>query len=384
MNLWQLRVFLVVSETGSFSAAATTLHMTQPGVSQQIRSLETYLGTQLFVRRGHGVELTAAGTDLLDPARRLLNLSELTERTLMSRRGEVSGRIRVGCALPSGGYIFHNWLADFRSRFPDVAVHLEQSEPGPLLSGLRAQELDAGLVLGRMRGRGLMHHRIMEDPLTWIVPLNHQWSWSALLSQTGEHVQFTSAAEARKAGETDDGQADDEGGPPAVKLLMLKEEPLVLEHGVGESHADARRALNDTLEERGLTVRDLRVVLELPSPMCVACAVAEGIGVGLVPRSIANRLVGQVVPVRVEGFSLAQHVYLVRDRKALHSPAVNAWWKFVESKVTKDAEIGEQGGAASPETTSQPTRKDPPRSSKFVKLNTSPSIQKVEVPVERS
>ena len=87
INLWQLQVFLVVYETGSFSSAATRLHMTQPGVSQQIRSLENYLGTKLFVRRGHGVELTAAGEGLIDSARRLITLSETTERMLMSRRG---------------------------------------------------------------------------------------------------------------------------------------------------------------------------------------------------------------------------------------------------------------------------------------------------------
>ena len=114
INLWQLRVFLVVYETGSFSAAAIRLHLTQPGVSQQIRALENYLNTKLFVRRGHGVELTAAGDSLVDPARRLITLSETTERTLISKRGEVSGRIRLGCALPSGSYIFSRWIQEFR------------------------------------------------------------------------------------------------------------------------------------------------------------------------------------------------------------------------------------------------------------------------------
>src|SRR5437667_1401564 len=115
INLWQLHVFLEVAETGSFSAAAIRLHLTQPGVSQQIRALERHLGAQLFVRRGHGVELTAAGFDLLDPARRIINLSETTERTLMSRRGEVSGRIRLGCALASAPFIIGEWVVEFRS-----------------------------------------------------------------------------------------------------------------------------------------------------------------------------------------------------------------------------------------------------------------------------
>src|SRR2546423_13133907 len=110
INLWQLQVFLEVAESGSFSAAATHLHMTQPGVSQQIRALETHLGTQLFVRRGHGVELTASGFDLLPPARSMINLSEQTERTLMSRRGQASGRIRLGCALTSASFSVNPWL----------------------------------------------------------------------------------------------------------------------------------------------------------------------------------------------------------------------------------------------------------------------------------
>jgi DNA-binding transcriptional LysR family regulator len=306
--------------------------MTQPGVSQQIRSLENYLGTKLFVRRGHGVELTAAGEGLIDAARRLITLSETTERTLMSRRGDVSGRIRLGCALPSGGYIFHPWVSEFRQKYPDVTFQVEQTEPGPLLGSLRSQELDGGLVLGRIRGRGLVHHKLMEDPVTLIVPLNHPWSWPGQLGKVAAESQHDGHP-ANGAGESPAPRHEDDNWIPAVKLGMLKEQPMVLEHGIGESHSDARRALNDALEERGFSTRDLRVVLELPGPMAVACAVAEGLGVGLVPQSVARRLIDQVIPVRIEGFSLTQHVYLIHDRKALHTPAVGAWWKYITSKV---------------------------------------------------
>jgi DNA-binding transcriptional LysR family regulator len=355
INLWQLQVFLVVYETGSFSSAATRLHMTQPGVSQQIRSLENYLGTKLFVRRGHGVELTAAGEGLIDSARRLITLSETTERTLMSRRGDVSGRIRLGCALPSGSYIFHPWVAEFRQKYPDVTLQVEQTEPGPLLGSLRAQELDGGLVLGRIRGRGLVHHKLMEDPITLIVPLNHAWSWPGQLGKVAEGQHDGSATGGSIEG--NGARHEDENWVPAVKLGMLKEQSMVLEHGIGESHSDARRALNDALEERGLSTRDLRVVLELPGPMAVACAVAEGLGIGLVPQSVARRLISQVIPVRIEGFSLTQHVYLIHDRKALHTPAVGAWWKYITSKV------GQQKPAAETEVEAEdePERSEPPK-----------------------
>ncbi len=351
INLWQLQVFLEVAEAGSFSAGATRLHLTQPGVSQQIRSLETHLGTKLFVRRGHGVELTTAGLDLLDPARRLIHLSEMTERTVMSRRGEVSGRIRLGCTVTSAPYIISSWLYEFRSMHPEVTLQLEHTEPGPMLGALRAQELDGGFVLGRMRGRGLVHHKIIEDPIALIVPLNHPWTSPAEIGKAELELQNQSrddrypeasqqvplAGRAPRYGEDD--------WVPSVKPVMLQNQPIILEHSNGESHSDARRALNDALEERGLTTRDLHVVLELPGPAAVACAVAEGLGVGLVPQSIARRFVGQVFPLRIEGFSLAQHVYLIHDRKALHSPAVGAWWKFIESKMAKQPELPTQEGA---------------------------------------
>ena len=318
INLWQLQVFLDVNETGSFSAAATKLHMTQPGVSQQIRSLENYLNAKLFVRRGHGVELTAVGQNLVEPARRLIALSEATERSIVTKRGEVSGRIRLGCALPSGIYIFYPWLQEFRDKYPDVTMQIEQVEPGLLLGALRAQELDGGLVLGRMRGRGLVHHKLFEDPITLVVPLSHPWAYQGQLGRAAADGHLSPS---------------DDGWAPAVKLGMLKDEPLVLEHGVGESRSDARRALNDALEERGFNTRDLRIVMELPSPMAVACAVAQGAGVGIVPQSVARLMVGQVVPVRIEGFSLFQHAYLINDRKAMPTPATVAWWKFIAFKT---------------------------------------------------
>ncbi|MDQ6693247.1 MAG: LysR family transcriptional regulator [Chloroflexota bacterium] len=347
INLWQLHVFLIVSETGSFSAAATRLHMTQPGVSQQVRGLETYLGSKLFVRRGHGVELTATGFDLLDPARRMMNLSEVTERTLMARRGEVSGRVRLGCSLPSGPFNVNPLVYEFRDKNPEVSLQIELVEPGPLLGALRAQELDGGIVMGRMRGRGLVHHKLVEDPIALIVPLGHQWTSPIEISRAEmEQMPGESSLEGLQMEGRPLLRHEEESWMPAIKPSMLNSQPMVLEHSMGESHSDARRALNDALEERGLTTRDLHVVLEVPDPTAVACAVAEGLGIGFVPQSIARRFVGQVATVRVDGFNMSHHVYLIHDRKALHSPAVAAWWKFIEGKLgartREDAPAGEQ------------------------------------------
>jgi hypothetical protein len=141
-----------------------------------------------------------------------------------------------------------------------------------MIGALRAQELDGGFVLGRMRGRGLMHHKIMEDPLSLIVPLNHPWTSPAELGRAS--LEFAGKSEGRSSAgppaHPDGKSPADDTWMPAVKPAMLKDQPMVLEHGIGEGHSDARRALNDALEDRGLSTRDLRVVLEVPDPASAA------------------------------------------------------------------------------------------------------------------
>src|SRR5205814_3083712 len=98
----------------------------------------------------------------------------------------------------SAPFIINPWLLDFRKQHPDVTVQIEYTEPGPLIGALRAQELDGGFVLGRMRGRGLVHHRVLEDPITLIVPLNHAWTSPAEIGRAV--LEFTTKAEALRDG----------------------------------------------------------------------------------------------------------------------------------------------------------------------------------------
>jgi len=84
LNLSEMQVFTVAAETENFSKAARRLRLSQPAVSQQIRSLENYLDVELFLRSGRGVTLTEAGGALLPLARELLDLSRHIEETMRS------------------------------------------------------------------------------------------------------------------------------------------------------------------------------------------------------------------------------------------------------------------------------------------------------------
>ncbi|PMP74137.1 MAG: LysR family transcriptional regulator, partial [Chloroflexus aggregans] len=97
LNTVHLQTFLAVVETGSFSAAAKRLHMSQPAVSQQIRTLEEQMGgVRLFRRSGQQMVLTLAGEQLLSNARELVAMAERTVQAVSALRGQIGGRGRGG------------------------------------------------------------------------------------------------------------------------------------------------------------------------------------------------------------------------------------------------------------------------------------------------
>ena len=96
MNLKQLEYFVQVAELGSFSKAAVVLDIAQPALSRQVRSLETELRQQLFLRNGRGVALTDAGKRLFDHSVAVLQLISHAREDLGASRDEPVGRVTIG------------------------------------------------------------------------------------------------------------------------------------------------------------------------------------------------------------------------------------------------------------------------------------------------
>ncbi|WP_392887594.1 LysR family transcriptional regulator [Pseudomonas migulae] len=130
-----MRSFVAAAKYRSFTRAAEALCVTQAAISRQIRDLETHLGTELFIRSGRDIQLTAAGTALFDAAQlSLLNIFQATERI---RREKSDKRTLTLCCSPalSGLWLSHR-LKDFFSANPDVDLnvittqHFQGMEPG--------------------------------------------------------------------------------------------------------------------------------------------------------------------------------------------------------------------------------------------------------------
>jgi DNA-binding transcriptional LysR family regulator len=126
MELRHLRYFIVLAEELNFSRAAERLHMAQPPLSQQIRSLENELGLQLFDRTTRPLQLTPAGQVFLEKARQVfLQVEQAMLSAQRASQGEI-GRLTVGINTSIANSLLPDILRTFCKRFPDVELVLHE------------------------------------------------------------------------------------------------------------------------------------------------------------------------------------------------------------------------------------------------------------------
>jgi DNA-binding transcriptional LysR family regulator len=146
VTLVQLRHLIALAESGSFSKAATAVHLTQPALSRSIKSLEDELGQPLADRVGKRVEFTPVGREVLDRARQLVADArdlELRGRWLAEGR---TGVLRVGLGSGPGVMLMTPLLLEVAARRPQWKVEVARGATELLVQRLRARQLDALVV----------------------------------------------------------------------------------------------------------------------------------------------------------------------------------------------------------------------------------------------
>ena len=147
MELQHLRAFVAIADAGGFGRAAVRLHLSQPALSRQIRSLEEELDVRLFDRIGRRIQLTSEGEDLLQRSRRLLtDAGLLGERARALKSGD-TGVLRVGATPQVMENLLAGFLPRYRHRHPGVAVHLIEEGGARLRDCLDRGEMHVTLML---------------------------------------------------------------------------------------------------------------------------------------------------------------------------------------------------------------------------------------------
>ncbi|MCP8708485.1 LysR family transcriptional regulator [Streptomyces thermocarboxydus] len=146
MDVKQLRALVTVAEVGSVTRAAELLHLVQPAVTRQIRTLEEELGVPLFQRTRQGMRPTDAGQIMVDRARRALSELERARAEVQPRSGQVTGIVTVGLLESTSDLLAEQLVAAVGRAHPGVDLRLMTGYSGHLQQWLDEGDLDLTLL----------------------------------------------------------------------------------------------------------------------------------------------------------------------------------------------------------------------------------------------
>jgi LysR family transcriptional regulator, nitrogen assimilation regulatory protein len=165
MNLKQLEYFVQVAELGSFSKAAVVLDIAQPALSRQVRSLETELHQQLFLRNGRGVALTDAGKRLFDHSVAVLQLVSHAREDLGASRDEPVGRVTIGLPPSIGRQLTLPLIDRFKKELPAARLAIVEGLSSHIVEWVTTGRVDVGLVYNPEAQQGLEITPLLQEEL---------------------------------------------------------------------------------------------------------------------------------------------------------------------------------------------------------------------------
>ncbi|TCJ12235.1 LysR family transcriptional regulator [Parasulfuritortus cantonensis] len=296
LTLRQLQVFESAARHLSFSRAAKELHLSQPGVSMQIKQLEEALGRPLFEQLGKRLFLTEVGREVLRASQSVAQQLVDLEDTLNDLRGLKQGALTVG-VVSTVSHFAIRLISQFRHEHPEVRITLNVVNREQLLDQLANNQVDLALMGQPPADQDLESTPFMENPLVVIAPLGHP------LAQ----------------------QKD-------IPLARITEEDFVAR----ETGSGTRSATEAFFQSHGLT---LRAAMEMNKNEAIKQAVEAGLGLGVVSRHtvILELAARRLVTLDVEGFPIRRQWHLVHRRNKHFSLAASAFAKFVLTRANRAA-----------------------------------------------
>lgn len=171
----QLRTFVSLARTGSFTATAKEVFITQSAVSHSMRALENELGCRLLNRIGKRTTLTLEGEQLLRHAEKIIADMTAARASLdkLGKWGET--RLRIGASVSACQHLLPQVLRNFKQTHPKCRITLEPGDSPALAEAVREQRIDIALALRPQREPALEFQPLFDDELMFIVAPQHSW-----------------------------------------------------------------------------------------------------------------------------------------------------------------------------------------------------------------
>lgn len=283
MEIRQLECVVGVVDHGGFTKAAAALHLSQPALSQSIRTLETELGVDLFVRSGRTVSLTAAGRALVVPARQALRDLETARAAVDEVAGLAAGQLDLVCLPTLASAPVAGLIGAFRRHHPGVMVRLQEPED--------AESIVVGVATGSS-----------EVGCTDVEPTHRELDSVELEPQIYQAILPPGSTLQRQT---------------VIGIAELASMPLITTP-VGTS---TRRLLDEALAQAGVTAE---IAVETDHREVIADLVVAGAGAAILPMTIARATAARRAVVCGIDPPISRRVMLVHRTGAL-SPAGRAF-----------------------------------------------------------
>lgn len=168
-----LRVFVMVVEEKNFSRAAEKLHMTQPAVSQYIKSLEQHYDVKLLDRTNQYVYLTKAGDVVYAHAKKILALYSKIHHVIEDLTNQAKGPLSIGASYTFGEYVLPHVIAKMNINYPEIKPNIIISNTKEILTLVANHELDIGVIEGEATSSDVSIEPFAEDTLFIIGASQH-------------------------------------------------------------------------------------------------------------------------------------------------------------------------------------------------------------------
>jgi len=244
MENFKLKVFRVVADTLNFRRAADELHLTQPAVTAQIKSLEESLGIALFDRIGREIKLTPAGTTLLEYVRQIQAITNDAIAALAPYGGQEGVELNIGASHTIAVYLLPKLLLRLLNEWPKLRIHVMGGSTNEILHAMTTHQIGIGLIEAPAFRPDLKIETFAEDELILIVRPDHRWAMK-----------------------------------PGLRAAELVQEPILLR----EMGSGMRHFVEEYLEHNGVLRQQLRTPIDINSTEAIISAVEAGLGVGVVP-----------------------------------------------------------------------------------------------------
>lgn len=288
----KLNTLVVLAHEKNYTRTAEICNISQPAVTQHIKSLEHIYGIKIFDKRGRDLILTNDGKILLKNAKRLIALNSNLEKELTGSLTDLK-KLDIGITLTAGSYFIPEILNVLKSKFSEIRYNFHTDITENIYERLKYYELDFAIIDGNPYNDDFMSKLLLKDRLIVIAPNEHP------LAKEKE-----------------------------ITFNMLKDEKFILRH----EKAHTRKAFDNYLSTHMEGVDDINIVLEIDNTSLIKQLIIEGHGISVISRALCenNLRVNTFTELKIKDFNIERGIYLIYRKENENDEIIKNILKIVK------------------------------------------------------